>query len=102
MAPWTVSTAHAGGESASTAAGPSSHENYSSTLGTEDYRFNQALPCGQLRPDAVNYAENIVRELKPDTPAGMAKGWRQVNGYKEYLEGLTSDTWTAVADVYKR
>lgn len=72
------------------------------------YTWNRGLPVQssiavcQLRPDAVNYAENIVRELKPDTPAGMAKGWRQVNGYKEYLEGLTSDTWTAVADVYKR
>ena len=52
------------------------------------------------RPDAINWNDRIVRELKPDTPATIAKGWSQVNNYRIYLEELTGETWTAYVDVY--
>lgn len=94
-------TIGAGGESAATAAGRSAHANYLHTLGGGDYRFNVALPGSRLRPDAVSYSQNIVRELKPDTPGAIARGWRQVNAYKAYLEELTDQPWTAYVDVYK-
>jgi hypothetical protein len=42
-----------------------------------------------------------VRELKPDNPKRIAEGHRQVARYKEYLEELTGEKWTAVVDVYK-
>ncbi|HEX2893751.1 MAG TPA: hypothetical protein VHO29_07085 [Marmoricola sp.] len=93
-------TSGAGGESAATAAGRSAHANYEHTLGGGDYVFNRALPGSLDRPDAVSYSQNIVRELKPDTPSSIAHGWRQVNRHKAYLEDLTDEKWTAYVDVY--
>jgi RHS repeat-associated protein len=93
-------TSTAGGESAATAAGRSAHTNYANTLGGGNYVFNRALPGSRLRPDAVDYSQNIVRELKPDTPGAISGGWRQVNQYKAYLEELTGQPWTAYVDVY--
>ncbi len=61
-----------------------------------------ALPGSSLRPDAYSLSQRIVRELKPDNPDAIASGWRQVNGYKEYMEELTGEPWTAIVDVYKR
>lgn len=63
--------------------------------------FNRALPGSRLRPDAVSYSQGIVRELKPDNPDAIARGWRQVNEYKAYLEAQTDQPWTAYVDVYK-
>ncbi len=93
-------TSGAGGESAATAAGRSAHAHYANTLGGGNYVFNRALPGSRLRPDAVDYSQNIVRELKPGTPGGISRGWRQVNQYKAYLEELTGQPWTAYVDVY--
>ncbi|WP_250443853.1 RHS repeat-associated core domain-containing protein [Actinotalea sp. C106] len=93
-------TSGAGGESAATVAGRSAHLNYSNTLGGGNYVFNRALPGSRLRPDAVDYSQNIVRELKPATPAAVSRGWRQVNEYKAYLEQATGEKWTAYVDVY--
>lgn len=93
-------TSGAGGESAAAAAGRSAHANYANTLGGGNYVFNRELPGSKLRPDAVDYSQNIVRELKPGTPSGISRGWRQVNGYKAYLEELTGQPWTAYVDVY--
>ena len=91
----------AGGESATTVAGRSAHKSYVHTLGGGDYVFNRALPGSRMRPDAVSYSQNIVRELKPDNPEAIARGWRQVNTYRAYLEAQTGQAWTAYVDVYK-
>lgn len=93
-------TSGAGGESAAAAAGRTAHANYANTLGGGNYVFNRALPGSRLRPDAVDFTQNIVRELKPGTPSGISRGWRQVNEYKAYLEELTGQPWTAYVDVY--
>lgn len=93
-------TSGAGGESAAAAAGRTAHASYANTLGGGNYVFNRALPGSRLRPDAVDYSQNIVRELKPGTPSGISRGWRQVNAYKAYLEDLTGQPWTAYVDVY--
>jgi hypothetical protein len=93
-------TSGAGGESTAAAVGRTAHANYAKTLGGGDYVFNRALPDSLLRPDAVSYSQNIVRELKPDTPSAIARGWRQVNQYKAHLEELTDESWTAYVDVY--
>jgi len=81
-------------------AGRSAHVSYENTLGDSGYVFNRALPGSRLRPDAVDYSQNVVRELKPDTPAAISRGWRQVNGYKSYLQDLTGQPWTAYVDTY--
>lgn len=96
-------TSSAGGESAATIAGRSAHSSYPNTLGwsADDLvQFNQAMPGSNLRPDAINWTQRVVRELKPDRPGAISDGWRQVNRYKEYLEELTGESWTAHVDVY--
>ncbi len=93
-------TTGAGGESTAAAVGRTAHANYSNTLGGGDYVFNRALPGSRLRPDAASYSQNIVRELKPDTPRAISRGWWQVNEYKAYLEEVTEQPWTAYVDVY--
>lgn len=92
----------AGGESAAAAAGRSAHEAYGNALGAGgEYVLNRALKGIGLRPDAVDFTSRVVRELKPDNPRAVARGWRQVNKYKAYLERQTGQSWTAVVDVYK-
>ncbi|HEY0259680.1 MAG TPA: hypothetical protein VGC18_07505 [Lacisediminihabitans sp.] len=96
-------TSGAGGESAAAAAGRSAHASYPNTSGWsgEDLvQFNRTLPGSSLRPDAVNWTQSVVGELKPGNPSAVAAGWRQVNGYKAYLEELTGRPWTTQVDVY--
>lgn len=96
-------TSGAGGESAAAAAGRSAHSSYPNTLGWSGddlVQFNRTLPGSSVRPDAVNWTQRVVAELKPDNPSAIAGGWRQVNGYRTYLEGLTGQPWTAQLDVY--
>lgn len=57
--------------------------------------FNRALPGSRPRPNAVDYSQNIVRELKLGTPGAISRGWRQVNQYKAYLDERTGQPWTA-------
>lgn len=42
-----------------------------------------------------------VRELKPDNPRAIQRGWRQVNKYKEELERVYGGAWKAYVDTYK-
>ena len=79
--------------------GNAAHGNYSSALGGS-YTYNKALPSG-LRPDAVDFANREVRELKPDNPRAIAKGIKQVEGYRKELESIYGGKWTAVVDTYK-
>ena len=44
-----------------------------------------------------NYFRNI-RELKPDTPSGIAQGNSQLAKYVVQLEEQTGETWTGVLD----
>ncbi|MDR3197856.1 MAG: hypothetical protein LBU34_08325, partial [Planctomycetaceae bacterium] len=84
----------AGGETADTIRGKIAHENYKNTL-PSGYQFNKALPSGN-RPDAINYKEKIVRELKPATKKKIAEGRRQL---QKYLEEL-GDGWKGFIDTY--
>lgn len=96
-------TSGAGGESAAAAAGRSAHSSYPNALGWSGddlVQFNRTLPGSSVRPDAVNWTQRVVAELKPDNPSAIAGGWRQVNGYRTYLEELTGQPWTAQLDVY--
>jgi hypothetical protein len=96
-------TSGAGGDSAAAAAGRSAHASYPNTLGWSGddlVQFNQTMPGSTLRPDAINWTQRVVGELKPANPSAISAGWRQVNGYKAYLEELTGQPWTAQVDVY--
>jgi hypothetical protein len=63
-------------------AGRSAHASYPNALGwgADDVWFNRAMPGSPLRPDAINWTQRIVAELKPARPSAISDGWRQVNG----------------------
>jgi RHS repeat-associated protein len=94
------SAAVRGGESAAAAAGRSAHKNYENTLGG-GYEFNKALPSGK-RPDAVDFENRVVRELKPDNARAIKRGEKQVEGYKKELEATTGEKWTTHVDTYRQ
>ena len=91
-------TALRGGESAAAAVGRRAHGNYGTALG-EAYDTRVTLPSGK-KPDAVNWATQEVRELKPDNPSAVRRGWSQVERYRRELEGMTGKAWRAIVDVY--
>lgn len=102
-------TKEAGGESAATAAGRRIHENYPRAIQAAhpgNWRFNRGLlgSRGDLRPDAVNYDEHLVRELKPDSKSGVYEGKKQIKKYLDYLNGNIEEgekKWVGEVDYYR-
>ena len=90
-----------GGENPAAQRGREAHKNYENALGKDSYDFNKALPSGR-RPDAVDYTTNTVRELKPDSPNAMRRGWKQLDNYAKELEKMTGKIWNKVLDTYRR
>ena len=88
------------GENADAERGRQTHKNYRDTLGS-DYEFDRALPSGK-RPDAVDWQNRVVRELKSDAKGSEGKGRRQLAGYVAELEEMTGESWTGHVDIYKR
>ncbi|MBD3007557.1 hypothetical protein IEJ02_26680 [Streptomyces sp. 5-10] len=76
------------------------HKNYRTALG-DGYDYEVTLPSGR-RPDAIDWENRVVRELKSDSPSSMATGRRQLKGYVEELEEMTGQSWTGHLDIYKR
>ena len=88
------------GETAATARGREAHKNYGTALG-DGYRVDIHLPSGK-RPDAVDIANKVVRELKPDNPRAISIGQRQVETYRQELEAVYEGKWTSFVDTYRR
>ncbi|MBP8534585.1 RHS repeat-associated core domain-containing protein [Streptomyces sp. MK37H] len=88
------------GENAEAARGRLTHKNYRTALG-DGYDYEVTLPSGR-RPDAIDWENRVVRELKSDAPSSMATGRRQLKGYVEELEEMTGQSWTGHLDIYKR
>ncbi|WP_079124805.1 hypothetical protein [Streptomyces lushanensis] len=88
------------GENADAARGRQTHLNYKNALGA-GYDFEVRLPSG-LRPDAVDWENRVVRELKSDAPSSQATGRRQLQSYVDELEEMTGQSWTGHLDTYKR
>ena len=89
-----------GGETAATIAGREAHKAYETTLGGA-YEFNKALPSGK-RPDAIDYVNNVVRELKPNSETGISRGVKQLQGYVDELEAFTKQKWQGFLDTYNK
>ena len=85
-----------GGESAATKRGREAHAEKDYGPG---FQKEQRLPSGK-KPDAVNVEEGVVVELKPNNPAAIRKGQRQVEGYRRELEGLHDKPFTARVETY--
>jgi len=64
------------GHTSHTIRGKEAHENYKNAL-PGGYEHQVSIP-GVGRPDAVNYNQSIVRELKPDNPRAIQRGMKQV------------------------
>ena len=45
--------------------------------------------------------QRIIRELKPDTPSGRARGAKQLKRYLDILERETGEKWTGYLDTYR-
>ncbi len=88
------------GETVHTIRGREAHNNYPTALGG-DYVYNRQLPSG-ARPDAIDWNNNVVRELKPDNPRAIQRGQQQVNRYQQELEAMTGKKWQAYVDVYQK
>ena len=85
------------GETKSTKLGKEKHKQYNPG---EGYKLNTALPSGK-RPDAYSVEKGIVRELKPDNPRAVRRGWKQIDEYRKELEKLYPDiSWTMYIDTY--
>lgn len=92
-------TSKAGGHSADTARGQTAHLNYKTALG-DKYKFNKGLPSGR-RPDAIDWQNRIVRELKPARSRAIQRGKRQLREYVNELERFTGEKWMSYLDTYR-
>jgi RHS repeat-associated protein len=77
--------ASGGGESNAAAYGREAHRTYGPG---SNYTLNQTIlgSDSPIRPDAVDYENGIVRELKPDNPRAIRQAERQLNSYLEELQ----------------
>ena len=84
------------GETAATARGKEMHKWWDYGEGfVKEYR----LPSGK-RADAVNEAEKIVKELKPNNPRAIKRGEKQLRGYVKELEGMYGSGWRSEVVTY--
>jgi hypothetical protein len=89
------------GENPDAARGRLTHkENYRTALG-DGYDYEFTLPSGR-KPDAIDWNNRVVRELKSDAPSSQATGRRQLAGYVQELEQVTGQKWTGYLDTYSR
>ena len=93
-------TSGAGGNTADTIQGNAAHNNYQNALGC-GYKYNKQISKDiKLRPDAIDWVNRIVRELKPATASGIKQGIRQLNKYIKALEAFTGKKWKGFLDLY--
>jgi hypothetical protein len=94
-------TAHTG-ETTDTILGKQAHRNYPNMLDEPGYDYNRQISGTRLRADAIDWNNNIVRELKPDNMRAIQRGLIQLGKYVDALENLTGETWTGILDIYEK
>lgn len=55
-----------------------------------------------MRADAVNRQTREVKELKPNNPAAIQRGRKQVEEYRQKLEETTGESWTGKVETYDK
>jgi RHS repeat-associated protein len=63
------------------------------------YNTRVRLPS-RRRPDAVDFQNRVVRELKPNNPRAVRRGERQVERYRQELEATYGGNWRSYVDTY--
>ncbi|CAN7509906.1 RHS repeat-associated core domain-containing protein [Mesorhizobium sp. LjRoot246] len=90
-------TAKKNGETLATAAGRKAHTDWDPGPG---FVREVTFPGGK-RADAVNVADKIVKELKPDNPRAVKRGEAQLEGYIKAAEAKFGGIWTGVVETYR-
>jgi hypothetical protein len=80
-------------------AGKQAHKEYYDAVSQFGYEAPFRLPSGRIA-DAVNVAEGVVRELKPNNVRALARGAKQVNGYAAELQQVFQRTFRTMVDGY--
>lgn len=65
-----------------------------------NYILNKAIPGTRLRPDAIDPIKKIIRELKPNNPAAIKRGWKQLEMYRNAANDWIEGTWQLFIDIY--
>lgn len=68
------------------------------TSSAKDAIINKAIKNTRYRPDAVDFTNRIIYELKPYNRYSYKKALRQTKRYADILGG----DWTVVIDMYRR
>jgi RHS repeat-associated protein len=63
-------------------------------------RANTGLDDGEMYPDAISVEEGVIRELKPNNPAAIAKGKAQVAKYAKQAAKEFGKQFKTVVDTY--
>jgi RHS repeat-associated protein len=96
------STSPSSGETNWTSQGREAHKVYNPGSNyTVDRKINK-LKNDKI-PDAIDIVNKIVRELKPNNPRAIAKGWDQVKKYARQLQKQSppGTTWRIAVDTYE-
>jgi hypothetical protein len=92
-----------GGHNIHTQRGQDAHKKYRNALGS-GYDIEVSVPGGRV--DAIDVKNKIVRELKPDTPSGRARGLKQLTRYIKALKNHPNPDirgdYTGFLDTYRK
>jgi len=87
------------GETPSTKIGKDAHANYNPGSNYSTDRPTNRLDNNKI-PDAVDGANKIVRELKPNNPRAIREGINQVKKYADQLKRQFGGKWRTAVDTY--
>lgn len=87
------------GESSATAKGKQAHKSYNPGPTYDTNPKTTRLKTGKI-PDAVDFKNKDVRELKPNNPRAIKRGEKQVEQYRQQLQTENGGVWTAHVDTY--
>lgn len=79
--------------------GKAMHKNWDYGQNGTTFRKEVTIP-GVGRADAVDFANRIVYELKPNNTRAIRQGWRQLNKYVNALEETYGGTWIRILITY--
>ena len=89
------------GETTSTKDGKDAHAIYNPGSNYSTNRSRNTLKNKKV-PDAIDFKNKIVRELKPNNQRAVKRGTKQVEGYAEQLEKQFEEGWKTVVDTYEK
>ena len=96
-----AATSSTSGNSAAAQKGQSEHKAFYGKMNEQGYTTNTVIPGSRLRPDAIDVENGIIRELKPDSPSGIARGLPQLQKYQAAAEKYWGKTFQTILDLYR-